>query len=602
MKGKARLLSSLLAAAVLMTGATACVSRTGEEKPSDLREESSSAVKEPENEEAAAEMTGKIPTVKEGDAVFYQRAFHADFYYPLERGGAEAFTVENLNDWLGGPGTDPLYAIQKVTVEGNTASVELEAAKNDSYDEVLRFLDSVAMTLSQNCGVETVRFLQNGAPAKLILTEGSYTEEGAYIPPEPTELENGVYAPSPLTLPPLTKSEIAEIRAQVPYGIASDSIVPDSVSALVPDTEGAGSYLYELTQYNIPMDDFNSLEEAPGDFLRMAALLNTPITDWSGNDTEYKNLLSPLTPIVDDNTGWMREHVEQTAKKLFGEDVPLVHGAQGIGPWKYWEYAGIYTPPHMGGGYPDLVLLDTNTQENMVEATVVFTWNGSVIGPARGRLEEEEDWASFVRNREQRHLFTMEKTPEGLQLRGHKLLDDEAAMVKRNPEAAAGGMLYAGLTQFDWNGPETLSPDNLVRYYLSLPFAQYSYSEKKELVIPARPLEETVSSLLETETGILRSSGFYQPDKTAEGTLEKGAYVIPSGAWRDPEGKTLWYTFGEVTGQGDILDLPVTVYTDKAKQTLLSDGVLKVRVRKKDNLYPVICEGYQSADSNSAQN
>lgn len=176
------------------------------------------------------------------------------------------------------------------------------------------------------------------------------------------------YVYTPLVLPALTRGEIASLRAGISYDellewtrvyetqAFGEHAAPRDRWDIAGDEERgrALDFIADVTNANIPAEPFDSVAEAPGRFLVRAAVLNTPSVNWGvyGGET-YEGIptypsLEPLTGLIGDSTCFLQEHVEITAKRLFGDSVPLVHSGAGLSPWRYHEYAGVYTPPHMG--------------------------------------------------------------------------------------------------------------------------------------------------------------------------------------------------------------------------------------------------------------
>lgn len=89
------------------------------------------------------------------------------FYFPLARPGTSWITAS----WLREQMETQLYQdlpLDAVTVEGRTATVSMldnsEVQFAGMYGNGERYLSSVAMTLLQNCEIDTVRFTVEGEP------------------------------------------------------------------------------------------------------------------------------------------------------------------------------------------------------------------------------------------------------------------------------------------------------------------------------------------------------------------------------------------------------------------------------------------------------
>lgn len=112
---------------------------------------------------------------------------------------------------------------------------------------------------------------------------------------------------------------------------------------------------------------------------------------------------------------WLEEHVEQSIKRLFGSGYVFEH--QTAGKYTYFPEEGVYTPPHMGGGYGVLtaVLDYADSGENMT-ATVSYACEvmGGIFEPkdfekqiSAGQLE------NYLRNKAKRYTVTLGKADDG---------------------------------------------------------------------------------------------------------------------------------------------------------------------------------------------
>ena len=87
------------------------------------------------------------------------------FYFPLPRSGVSRITASWLREQVAGQLYQDL-PLKEITVEGKTATVsmedsaEVQFAGTDGNGE--DYLSSVAMTLLQNCEIDTVRFTVEG--------------------------------------------------------------------------------------------------------------------------------------------------------------------------------------------------------------------------------------------------------------------------------------------------------------------------------------------------------------------------------------------------------------------------------------------------------
>ena len=293
-------------------------------------------------------------------------------YLPVERDISQGLTPELFTRLVTQCG--PYYTydgveITAVSIEDEGALVEINALTGEE-DLDRDLLNTIAMTLLENCDAAWVSFMEadRGTPAL-----------------QQAQEDSGRYTPPALRIPELSREEIAALRQSVPYedvvektraqeealksqveaegGVYDDGTVPLDAWNIGGDetAKELNDYIADVTRLNIPQGEFDTLAEAPGDFILMAAIVNTPCVYWDGYGGEgapdYPQL-APLSDVIGDYQCYLQEHVEMTARRLFGEDVAVTHTGGGLSPWKYHEYAGVYTPPHMGTPYPVCYLLD----------------------------------------------------------------------------------------------------------------------------------------------------------------------------------------------------------------------------------------------------
>ena len=99
-----------------------------------------------------------------------------------------------------------------------------------------------------------------------------------------------------------------------------------------------------------------------------------------------------LLPVLGAHGGKFRagEWVEDTARAIWGEEVPIVH--EDAGHWTWHETEGIYTPPHMGVGsevlpYPHSI---TQTEDGWTAEVSYLLMN---MGGVSGTTEEyQQEW------------------------------------------------------------------------------------------------------------------------------------------------------------------------------------------------------------------
>ena len=483
-------------------------------------------------------------------------------YTPLEREAADAMTAVLLDTIVSGDDMQPAFTVLSLKLEGARAVAEVRSNLDAQTAQTgrRRWLDTAAQTLLESCaGVDEVSFVENGAP----VAEQGFADS---------------YTPPPLVLPALTRGEIASLRAGISYDellewtrvyetqAFGEQATPRGRWDIAGDEERgrALDFIADVTNANIPAEPFDSVAEAPGRFLVRAAVLNTPSVNWGmyGDET-YEGIptypsLEPLTGLIGDSTCFLQEHVEITAKRLFGDSVPLVHSGAGLSPWRYHEYAGVYTPPHMGTPYPDCVLLDYSASGETVEATVGYL-NGFDFSESR----YGEDEQTYARTRLRRYRYHLERAGESFIMTACEFLDDDMSAAARDPERIARAAVDAGLTLADWDGPESLTGDQL--YALFYAEANGLYTTLGETHVPW----ERIAGRFPGRQAVLRGSRYYNETAVNSDGSDGGAFTGTPDAYA-----ARWCDYGEMTFAGDEASLPMTVYADARRTQTVSKGVM----------------------------
>lgn len=191
-------------------------------------------------------------------------------------------------------------------------SAEVQFAGTDGNGE--DYLSSVAMTLLQNCEIDTVRFTVEGKPY-------------------PSPAEEQAYVPAPLAMPPVSQQKIEALYDTVTLEQlqANQKAAGESDSAQNPidrwDLQGDATAkeildtIFRATIWNnVPEAEFDSIEEAPNSFLLNAAYFQAPYIFWYQNGTEPNTIadFEVLTPLVNDWQCIPHPILEQTARQMFG--------------------------------------------------------------------------------------------------------------------------------------------------------------------------------------------------------------------------------------------------------------------------------------------
>lgn len=514
------------------------------------------------------------------------------FYFPLRRPGVSEITPSWLQEQLqaqpiGRLGTDRL-GVESLTQDGKSVTAALVPADSaylsqvDPYSSV--YLNTVATILLQNCDIDQVYFTLDGQPYPLG--------------------ESGPYSPAPLALPDLSQADIEALYdslslEQMVANLTSDG---QSVDPRVSLTNAAGRWdigsdekawkilntIYEATFLNnVPESDFDSIDQAPNSFLVNAAYSQSPRISWYQDDVNPNSdqKFSVLTSYVNDYECVPQKIVEETARQLFGDGVQISHQKPIAG--YYHEYAMAYTPYHMGGWAPDIFLLDYTEQGGTVEATVAY---GRIYGSANDPMKTltDMDEETSIRNREQRHRFTLQKDGDRYRITGYHLVDSWRDMASRAPDYYAYPAICGGLAFFDWDGADNLTPDQLYQWFL----AGFSPG-LNDGQFPASTVEPYFyaysGGYQPKDPTVLRQSQYY--DKEQE--VYRAAKIDGVIGVYDSD-RRYYCEYGQVTYPDDDTALaPVKVYADEAHSQLLADGVIKLKYQE-DPSYPWVADGFTS--------
>lgn len=513
------------------------------------------------------------------------------FYFPLRRPGVSEITPSWLQEQLQaqsiGLGSDRL-GVESLTQDGRAAMVALVPADStylsqvDPYSSV--YLNTVATILLQNCEIDEVYFTLDGQPYP----------EGQSSP----------YTPAELALPDLSQADIQALYdslslEQMVANLTSDGQRADPRVSLtnaidrwdIGGNEKAWKILntiYEATYLNnVPESNFDSIAQAPNQFLVNAAYSQSPRISWYQDDVNPNSdaKFSVLTSYVNDYECVPQKIVEETARQMFGDQVQLNHQQPFAG--YYHEYAMAYSPYHMGGWFPDIFLLDYTEQGDTVEATVAY---GRIYGSANDPMKTlaDLDEETSIRNREQRHRFTLQRDGDSYRITGYHVVDSWRDMVTRVPDYYAYPAVCGGLAFFDWDGAENLTPDQLYQWFLAgfSPGLNDGYFPTSTV----EPYFYAYSGGYQPEDPtVLRQSQYYDAELEAYRSAQiEGVIGIYDSNRR------YYCDYGQVTYEDENTALaPVKIYGDADHSQLLADGVIKFKYQE-DPSYPWVVDGFTS--------
>ncbi len=127
-----------------------------------------------------------------------------------------------------------------------------------------------------------------------------------------------------------------------------------------------------------------------------------------------------------ENYFWFKEHIEETARIIYGDDVEIKH-RQPLLPYKWFEAEGVYTPPHMGIDWNLIPHLYSYTEiGGVITAEVAYlrsTTQGFYNAAADKQMDNYDDVDQYLMNDAVRHEVTLLRASDGrLTLRGHRLI------------------------------------------------------------------------------------------------------------------------------------------------------------------------------------
>jgi len=207
--------------------------------------------------------------------------------------------------------------------------------------------------------------------------------------------------------------EFAAIRAQIPYeGL---NIYP---AQSILETDDIGKKLIEyLSLLDLPTNTVTTLADIKNDHILQTAVFATKHYETYPDSENYKPELKPFEAPASELLGfveqwfWLKEHVEESARLLYGEDVSLVHGD--FGKYRYLDLLGVYTPPHMGGGGQTIpVIFGYEESGNRLRAEVAYVvaGMGGYLDPETWEEIPQDQLKEYVQTKSIRYEVAVKKT------------------------------------------------------------------------------------------------------------------------------------------------------------------------------------------------
>ncbi len=309
--------------------------------------------------------------------------------------------------------------IIEVTEDKGRITVNLSHDFTDKYDkrderELDAILDTVGMTLREN--VKSFNRL-------------SYQIDGVAGP------LNQWYELPVLKLIDGTPGEYAAIRAKIPY---------EGLDAIQEITEydAVGNQIATFLSRLMPLDrDIASVKELDNQYILQTAIFQTKYyfsTLIKGEEERYRAELKPIEGPVSGKLQkngpieiqyWLQEHLEQSAKLIFGEDVAITHENLYHYKFKYFEIEGVYTPPHTEvGPNPRAFLLDYEDLGDSYRVKAVYVLEHLGYDPPYSDPDTkegfyEDELKNYVQTKGRKREIILRKAEGGtLQFVSHRFL------------------------------------------------------------------------------------------------------------------------------------------------------------------------------------
>ncbi len=231
------------------------------------------------------------------------------------------------------------------------------------------------------------------------------------------------------TLPPLklangSAQDYAAIRASIPYeGLFNEG----EQRSLIEMDDTSRQILRYLGLLEVIDKDVTSASELGNQYLIQTAIFHTQhysIDSYDKQFSNYREELSALQESVSEKLGmvetwfWMEEHVQESTRLIFGDEVTIRHTNLKQYPYLYMQTEGVYTPPHMGiWSAPVPFLLgyqDLGDSYRVEMAFVLSTMNG-YVDPDKNDdvLIGKEDIDEYVRTTSRRREVILKKQEDG---------------------------------------------------------------------------------------------------------------------------------------------------------------------------------------------
>lgn len=232
-----------------------------------------------------------------------------------------------------------------------------------------------------------------------------------------------------------TPKEYAAIRAKVPYeGLNS---IPN-----ILEYDETGNKIAGFLSRLLPLDkDITSVKELDNQYILLTAIFQTKyyLTESAeGEEERYREVLKPIEGPVSGKLitngpieiqYWLKEHLEQSARLIFGEYVTLTHEDLYNYKFKYFDIEGVYTPPHTEvGPHPRPFLLDYKDMGDRYRVKVAYVleslgYEPPYIDPDTQEGISEAELKDYVKTKCRQREVILRKAEDGsLQFVSHRYL------------------------------------------------------------------------------------------------------------------------------------------------------------------------------------
>lgn len=232
-----------------------------------------------------------------------------------------------------------------------------------------------------------------------------------------------------------TPKEYTAIRAMVPYeGLDS---VPD-----ISDYDKTGNKIARFLSRLLPLDkDIVSVKELDNQYILLTAILNTKYYYSQAVDEEQERYCAVLKPIEGPVSSkiikngpieiqyWLKEHLEKSAKLIFGDDIAITHENINRYKFRYFDIEGVYTPPHMAAGpHPRPFLMDYKDMGDSYKVKVVYVLESLGYDPPYSDPDTQEgiseaELKEYVKTKSRKREIILKKAEDGtLRFVSHRFL------------------------------------------------------------------------------------------------------------------------------------------------------------------------------------